>query len=419
MVIKLCVRGFICVIIYLIGCEVVVKQQIDYICVCLLIQNGFKCVLVIGVFIGYGLVVCIIVVFGSGVVIFGIFFECLGSEIKLGIVGWYNLVVFYKYVDEVGLYVKSINGDVFFDEVKVKIIEMIKVDLGQVDQVVYSLVVLCCKYLKIGEIISFMLKLIGELIILCGLDIDKEVIIEIILQLVIVEEIVGIVVVMGGEDWQMWIDVLVDVGVLVNGCIIMVFIYVGEEIIQVIYWNGLIGVVKKDLDIKVLGLCEKLVKIGGDVCVLVLKVVVIQVSLVILIMLLYLLLLFKVMKEKGIYEGCIEQFDVLYDIFYGGKVDGMVVDCLCYDLVDGEGYIVVLVDEEGCLCVDYKEMVVDVQGKVVVLWLQVINENLYEISDLVGYKVDFLCLFGFGVEGVDYEVDVNLDVKIGNLVDMI
>lgn len=181
-----------------------------------------------------------------------------------------------------------------------------------------------------GEVISFMFKLIGVLIILCGLDIDKEVIIEIMIELVMLEEIVGIVVVMGGEDWQMWIDVLLEVGVLVEGVIIIVFIYVGEEIIQVIYWNGFIGVVKKDLDQKVLGLCVKLEMIGGDVCVLVFKVVVIQVSFVILIMLLYLLLLFKVMKVKGIYEGCIEQFDMLYDIFYGGKDIGIVIECLCY-----------------------------------------------------------------------------------------
>lgn len=194
----------------------------------------------------------------------------------------------------------------------------------------------------------------------------------------------------------MWIDVLLEVDVLVDGVKIIVFIYLGEKIIYDIYWNGFIGVVKKDFDQKVFGICDKFVLLGGDVCVLVFKVVVIQVSLVILMMLLYLLLLFKVMKEQGIYEGCIEQVDGLYwESLYGVE--------LCFD-------------EEGCLCVDYKELQLEVQFCVEELWDKVINENFYELIDFVGYKSEFFNLFGFEVVGVDYEQDVNLDVQIVNLI---
>ncbi|HIE0129040.1 enoyl-ACP reductase FabV [Stenotrophomonas maltophilia] len=418
MVIKPRVRGFICVTTHPTGCEAAVKQQIDYIRARPPIQNGPKRVLVIGASTGYGLAARITAAFGSGAATLGIFFERPGSETKPGTAGWYNSAAFHKYADEAGLYAKSINGDAFSDEVKAKTIEMIKADLGQVDQVVYSLAAPRRKHPKTGEIISSTLKPIGEPITLRGLDTDKEVLTETHLQPATPEEIAGTVAVMGGEDWQMWIDALADAGVLANGCTTTAFTYVGEEITQAIYWNGSIGAAKKDLDTKVLGLREKLARIGGDARVSVLKAVVTQASSAIPTMPLYLSLLFKVMKEKGTHEGCIEQLDVLYDILYGGKAEGAAVDRLRHDLVDGEGHTVALVDEEGRLRADYKEMAADVQGKVVALWPQVTNENLYEISDLAGYKADFLRLFGFGVEGVDYEADVNPDVKIDHLVDM-
>jgi len=221
-------------------------------------------VLVIGASTGYGLAARITAAFGSGAATLGIFFERPGSETKPGTAGWYNSAAFHKYADEAGLYAKSINGDAFSDEVKAKTIEMIKADLGQVDQVVYSLAAPRRKHPKTGEIISSTLKPIGEPITLRGLDTDKEVITETTLQPATPEEIAGTVAVMGGEDWQMWIDALADAGVLANGCTTTAFTYVGEEITQAIYWNGSIGAAKKDLDTKVLGLREKLAKIGGD-----------------------------------------------------------------------------------------------------------------------------------------------------------
>ncbi|MBT2766721.1 trans-2-enoyl-CoA reductase family protein [Stenotrophomonas sp. ISL-67] len=417
MVIKPRVRGFICVTTHPVGCDAAVKQQIDYIQAQPKVPNGPKRVLVLGASTGYGLAARITAAFGSGAATLGVFFERPGTETKPGTAGWYNSAAFQKYAEQAGLYARSVNGDAFSDEVKAKVIELIKQDLGQVDQVVYSLAAPRRKHPKTGEVISSTLKPIGAPITLRGLDTDKEVITETTIEPATPEEIAGTVAVMGGEDWQMWIDALLEVGVLAEGATTTAFTYVGEEITQAIYWNGSIGAAKKDLDQKVQGIRAKLAPIGGDARVSVLKAVVTQASSAIPTMPLYLSLLFKVMKERGTHEGCIEQLDTLYDIIYGGKDSGAAVERLRHQLL-ADGRTVELVDEAGRLRADYKEMAPDVQAKVVALWPQVTNENLYEISDLAGYKADFLRLFGFGVDGVDYEADVATDVAIPNLVDL-
>jgi len=418
MVIKPRVRGFICVTTHPVGCDAAVKQQIEYIQSKPKITNGPKKVLVLGASTGYGLAARITAAFGSDAATLGVFFERPGTETKPGTAGWYNTAAFHKYAEQAGLYAKSVNGDAFSDEVKAKVIELIRQDLGQVDQVVYSLAAPRRKHPKTGEVISSTLKPIGAPITLRGLDTDKEVITETTIEPATPEEIAGTVAVMGGEDWQMWIDALLEAGVLAEGATTTAFTYVGEEITQAIYWNGSIGAAKKDLDEKVVGLRQKLAPIGGDARVSVLKAVVTQASSAIPTMPLYLSLLFKVMKAKGTHEGCIEQLDTLYDILYGGKDAGTATERLRHDLVTDGGRKVELIDDAGRLRADYKEMAPEVQGEVVALWPQVTNENLYEISDLAGYKADFLRLFGFGVEGVDYDADVATDVKIPNLVEM-
>ncbi|MGV8960358.1 MAG: enoyl-ACP reductase FabV [Stenotrophomonas sp.] len=419
MVIKPRVRGFICVTTHPVGCEAAVKEQIDYIKAKPKIANGPKKVLVIGASTGYGLAARITAAFGSDAATLGVFFERAGSESKPGTAGWYNSAAFHKFAGEAGLYAKSINGDAFSDEVKQKTIELIKQDLGQVDQVVYSLASPRRKHPHTGEVINSTLKPIGAPITLRGLDTDKEVLNETTLQPATAEEVASTVAVMGGEDWQMWIDALLEAGVLADGATTTAFTYVGEEITQAIYWNGSIGAAKKDLDQKVLGIRSKLAALGGDARVSVLKAVVTQASSAIPTMPLYLSLLFKVMKEQGTHEGCIEQLETLYDILYNGPQDGAnAADHIRRELIDGKGRPVALVDAEGRLRADYKEMAPEVQSRVLELWPQVTNENLYAISDLAGYKADFLRLFGFGIEGVDYDADVNPEVAIPNLVEL-
>ncbi len=193
---------------------------------------------------------------------------------------------------------------------------------------------------------------------------------------------------MGGEDWQLWIDALDEAGVLADGAKTTAFTYLGEKVTHDIYWNGSIGAAKKDLDQKVLKIRERLAAKGVSV----LKAVVTQASSAIPIMPLYLSLLFKVMKEQGVHEGCIEQVYGLYkDSLYSPTP---------------------ILDEDGRLRADYKELAPEVQDLVAKLWDQVTTENLNELTDFAGYKAEFLRLFGFGVEGVDYDADVSPDVAI-------
>lgn len=395
MVIKPRVRGFICVTAHPTGCEANVKQQIDYVKA----QgpfNGPKRVLVIGASTGYGLAARISAAFASGAATVGVFLERAGEGAKPGTAGWYNSAAFHKLAEAEGLYASSVNGDAFSDAVKQQTIELIKRDLGQVDLVVYSLAAPRRTHPKTGHVYNSTLKPIGKVLHQRGLDTDKEVIKENVIEPATEEEIANTVAVMGGEDWQMWMEALDQAGVLADGAKTTAFTYLGEKITHDIYWNGTIGAAKKDLDHRVLQIREQLATKGGDARVAVLKALVTQASSAIPMMPLYLSLLFKVMKQAGTHEGCIEQVDGLYrDSLYNDKP---------------------IVDEEGRLRADYKELAPAIQQEVAALWDKVTDDNVYELTDFAGYKSDFLRLFGFGVEGVDYEADVNPDVQISNLV---
>ena len=395
MIIKPRVRGFICVTTHPTGCAANVREQIEYVKARGPIADGPKKVLVIGASTGYGLAARITAAFGSGAATLGVFFEREGEAGKAGTAGWYNSAAFHEQAEAAGLYAKSINGDAFSDEIKARTIEAIKADLGQVDLVVYSLASPRRKHPKTGEVFNSTLKPIGKELKMRGLDTDKEIIKETVLPPATQEEIDNTVAVMGGEDWQMWIDALAEAGVLAPGAKTTAFTYLGDTITQDIYWNGTIGAAKKDLDDKVLGIRAKLAATGGDARVAVLKAVVTQASSAIPVMPLYLSLLFKVMKEKGTHEGCIEQLDTLFR-------QGLYTDKP-------------IQDEVGRLRADLKELEPEVQGTVTALWNQVQDDNIYQLTDFAGYKAEFLRLFGFGIDGVDYDADVDPDVKIANM----
>ena len=396
MIIKPRVRGFMCVTTHPVGCAANVKHQIDYVKSHGPIANGPKKVLVIGASTGYGLASRITAAFGSGAATLGIFFEREGSAEKPGTAGWYNSAAFHQVAESEGLYAKSINGDAFSEEIKRKTIDTIKADLGQVDLVVYSLAAPRRTHPITGVVHNSTLKPIGSDVTQRGIDTDKEVMKEVTLNAASQEDIDNTVAVMGGEDWQMWIDALDAAGVLAPGAKTTAFTYIGEKLTWDIYWHGTIGAAKKDLDKRVIDIRKKLSAHGGDVRVSVLKAVVTQASSAIPIMPLYLALLFKVMKENGTYEGCIEQVDGLFrDSLYGANPQ---------------------LDSEGRLRADGKELRPEVQNKVAESWAQVTNENLYELSDFKGYKQEFLRLFGFEIDGVDYDADVDPLVPIKNLV---
>jgi enoyl-[acyl-carrier protein] reductase/trans-2-enoyl-CoA reductase (NAD+) len=396
MVIKPRVRGFMCVTSHPLGCEANVKEQIDYVKAQGPIENGPKRVLVIGASTGYGLASRITAAFGCGASTLGIFFEKEGSDRKPGTAGWYNSAAFHKFAEAEGLYAKSINGDAFSDALKEKTIEQIKADLGQVDLVVYSLAAPRREHPKTGEVHWSTLKPIGKAVTQRGVNTDKELVEDVTLEEANQEEIDNTVAVMGGEDWQMWIDALDEAGVLAEGAKTTAYTYLGEKITWDIYWHGTIGQAKQDLDKRVLDIRKKLAAKGGDARVSVLKAVVTQASSAIPIMPLYLALLFKQMKADGSHEGCIEQ------------IDGLFRDNLYNDSPR--------LDKEGRLRQDHLELRPEIQDAVAAEWAKVTSDNLREVTDFAGYKHEFMRLFGFEVDGVDYEADVDPNVSITNVV---
>jgi len=395
MIIKPRVRGFMCLTAHPAGCEANVKRQIDYVKANGPIAGGPKKVLVIGASTGYGLASRITAAFGSGADTLGVFFEKEGTDAKPGSAGWYNSAAFHQYAEAAGLYAKSINGDAFSDDIKQRAIDTIKADLGQVDLVVYSLAAPRRTDPKTGEVYSSTLKPIGKDYTMRGINTDKEVIQEVTVPAANDEEIAGTVAVMGGTDWQLWIDALRESGVLADGAKTTAYTYLGAELTWDIYWNGTIGEAKKNLDRKAAAINASLSDMGGEGRVSVLKAVVTQASSAIPVMPLYLSLLFKVMKAKGTHEGCIEQVDLLFrESLYGDSPR---------------------LDDDGRWRADYKELEKDVQDEVAGLWSQVESDNISTMTDFAGYKREFLNLFGFDVPGVDYEADVNPEVPITNL----
>jgi enoyl-[acyl-carrier protein] reductase/trans-2-enoyl-CoA reductase (NAD+) len=395
MIIKPRVRGFLCVTAHPAGCEANVRNQIAYVRSQGPIEGPAK-VLVIGASTGYGLASRITAAFGAGAATLGVFFEKESSDDKPASAGWYNAAAFHRFAEAEGLYAKSINGDAFSDAIKDKAIATIKADLGQVDLVIYSLASPRRQHPVTGIVYNSTLKPIGKDITMRGINTDKEVVQEMRVSAASEDEIASTVAVMGGDDWQMWIQALAAAGVLAPGAITTAYTYIGAALTWDIYWNGTIGAAKKDLDQKAAAIRRQLEGSVGQARVAVLKAVVTQASSAIPVMPLYLALLFRVMKAAGTHEGCIEQIDLLFrESLYGAAPR---------------------LDDEGRWRVDYKEMEPAVQQAVAQLWQQVTTENLAELADFAGYKTGFLQLFGFAVPGVDYEADVNPAVPIPQLV---
>ena len=397
MVIKPRVRGFLCTTTHPVGCAENVRRQIDYVKQHGAIDDGPKNVLVLGASTGYGLASRITAAFGANAATIGVFFEKPGSERKPGTAGWYNTAAFHDAAEAEGLYAKSINGDAFSTEIKDKVIDLIKADLGQIDLVVYSLAAPRRVHPVTGVVHTSTLKPIGGDTTQKGVNTDKQEIQQYHLPAARQEEVDNTVAVMGGEDWQMWIEALDEAGVLSPGAKTTAYTYIGEKITWDIYWHGTIGVAKQDLDKRVVDIRARLAAKGGDARVSVLKAVVTQASAAIPAMPIYLAILFKVMKARGSHEGCIEQVDRLFrDSLYGSKVGP---------------------DESGRLRADDLELDPSVQAEVEGLWGQINTENLSQLSDFEGYRQEFLQLFGFEVEGVDYDAEVDPNIQIAQLID--
>jgi enoyl-[acyl-carrier protein] reductase/trans-2-enoyl-CoA reductase (NAD+) len=381
------IRGFICVTAHPEGCAAHVQEQISYVTAKGAIPGAPKRVLVIGSSTGYGLSSRVSAAFGGGAATIGIFFEKPAEGGKLGTAGWYNSVAFELAAKDAGLYAKSFNGDAFSDELKTQVVELIKADWGQVDQVIYSLASPRRANPRTGEVVRSCLKPIGQAYSSKTLLTDKEEVTTISIEPATEQDVTDTVAVMGGEDWQWWIDALEAGGVLAPGAQTVAYSYIGPELTYPIYRNGTIGIAKEDLEKTAHTLDERLKKsVGGSAYVSVNKALVTQASSAIPVVPLYISALYKVMKEAGLHEGCIEQMQRLYatQLFREGGPE---------------------LDEKGRVRMDDWEMKPEIQAAVAKIWDQVATENLKEITDFASYQTEFLKLFGFGLPGVDYAAE--------------
>lgn len=395
MIIEPRMRGFICTTAHPDGAAENVKQQIEYVKSKGKIDAP-KRVLVIGASTGFGLASRITSAFGSDAATIGVFFEKPPMPGKTASAGWYNSVAFENEAHKAGLYAKSINGDAFSDEVKEQTIAMIKEDLGQIDLIIYSLASPVRTHPKTGVTHRSVLKPIGEKFTNNTVDFHTGKVSEVSIEPCSGDDIENTVIVMGGEDWKMWIDMMKKENVLAQGAITVAYSYIGSSLTEAVYRNGTIGKAKDHLEATAFEITDLLNDIGGKAYVSVNKALVTQASSAIPVIPLYISLLYKTMKAKGLHEGCIEQIQRLFqDRLFSGKD--------------------VPVDEKGRIRIDDWEMRDDVQNEVASLWNEVTTENLSQLGDLEGYRKEFYQLFGFDVPNVDYTKDTDEMVQIESI----
>ena len=395
MIIQPKIRGFICTTAHPAGCRQVVEEQIHY------VKSkgtfkGAKNVLVIGASTGYGLASRIVATFGGGAKTIGVFFEKEADEKRTASAGWYNTAAFEDIAHRENHYAKSINGDAFSDEIKQQTIELIRRDLKQVDLVIYSLASPRRTHPKTGNVFSSVLKPIGQSFTSKTVDAFRGEVKEITLESATQDEIDHTIEVMGGEDWEMWIDLLMKEDLLAEGAIAVAYSYIGPVLTHSIYKNGTIGKAKEHLKMTADKLDKKLKSKKGRALLSVNKAVVTQASAAIPVVPLYISLLFKLMKEKGTHENCIEQmYRLFHDFLYASY------EFIC--------------DASGQIRLDNLEMEDDIQQKIAELWPTITTENLNQLTDIKGYCNEFYRLFGFNTQHVNYEADVNADAKIASL----
>lgn len=380
MVVKPKVRGFICTTAHPVGCDALVRAQIEYVK-----SKGRKVgahnVLIIGCSTGYGLASRIASAYCYDANTLGVMFEKEGGGNKTATAGWYNTKAFERIATEQMLYAKSVNADAYSDECKQQVIEMIKRDLGKVDMVVYSL---AAPRRTVGDTVyKSVLKTTGEPYTNKTIDLRNNTISEITIEPATDEEIEATVKVMGGEDWEAWIDALKAADAIEDNAITLAYSYIGPEITHPMYFEGSIGKAKEHL----LATAKKLNTKGVRAYISVNKALVTQSSSAIPIVPLYISILYKVMKEHGNHEGCIEQMQRLW------------VRLATDDLN---------LDSEGRIRMDDWEMQPEIQAEVTKIWNEINQDNFKELTDIDGYWEDFYHMFGFNLDGVNYEADVEV-----------
>lgn len=384
MIVEPKVKGFICTTAHPAGCKESVRRQIAY-CKEKGMVEGPKKVLVIGSSTGYGLASRIAVTYGYGADTIGVAFERESNGRRTATAGWYNTKAFEEFAKEDGYYAKSFNGDGFSDEMKNQVIETIRKDFGKVDMVVYSMAA-PRRTMPDGTTVSSVLKTVGKELTNKTIDLRNNEIKDVTVPVANEEEIENTVKVMGGEDWEAWIQALVDADVLSDNAVTLAYSYIGPELTHAIYKEGSIGQAKKHLFDTSKKLTKEFEAKGLKAYISVNKALVTQSSAAIPIVPLYISLLYKIMKKEGLHEGCIEQMNRLF------------IDKLPAKETDAEGYI----------RLDDWEMEDKVQNEITKLWDLVTTENIGELGDIEGYWEDFYHMFGFHYDNVDYSADVEI-----------
>ena len=388
MIIKPRIRGFICTTAHPVGCAALVREQIDYTVGRGPFRQAPRNVLVVGASGGYGLASRIVAGFGAGAKTIGLSFEKEPDGERTASAGWYNNLAFDRAAAARGLYARSISADAFADATKQRIADLVRADLGPIDLLVYSLASPVRTDPDTGVTHRSVIKPIGAPVHVKSVNVEKGVVHELDLAPAAEEEIAATVKVMGGEDWERWIAFLAREGLLAERFRTVSYTYIGTELTWPIYWDATLGKAKEDLDRAARAIREIVAPLHGDARVAVLKAVVTQASAAIPVVPLYASILFKVMKEMGLHEDCIAHIDRLFreQLYSGGELR---------------------LDEVGRIRLDDWELRDDVQARVRTRWADITTENLFELSDLAGFRRDFLKIFGFEADGVDYAADVD------------
>ena len=392
MIVQPKVKGFMCTTAHPEGSRAAVKKQIDYI-KSQPKADGYKKVLVIGSSMGYGLASRIAATYTYGADTIGIIFDKPGKEKRTASAGWYNTAAFEEFAQADGYYARTLNGDAYSQEMKEETIQLIKKDWGKADMVIYSI---AAPRRKAPDGVTYrsVLKTTDKEYTNKTIDLLTNEISEITIPPATEEEINDTVKVMGGEDWKLWIESLKDADVLADGAITVAYSYIGPEVTHPIYYNGTIGKAKADLYKTADSMDEMYPDLKAYVSVN--KALVTQSSSAIPIVPLYMSLLFKVMKEKRLHEGCIEQMYRLMHDRLGNGAD-------------------IPVDKDRLIRMDDYEMKEEVQKEVFNLWQNVSKDNIKDIADINGYWDEFYEIFGFGIDSVNYDADVDIQIKIPSI----
>ncbi|MBM4204813.1 MAG: trans-2-enoyl-CoA reductase family protein [Gammaproteobacteria bacterium] len=389
MIVKPRIRGFICTTAHPTGCAAHVQEQIQYVkSQPSLREGGAKRVLVLGCSGGYGLSSRIVSAFGCGAATLGVSFEKAPEENRTATAGWYNNVAFEAAAAQEGLYAKTLDGDAFSDAMKQRVIERIQKDLGQIDLLVYSLASPVRQHPRTCVLHRSSIKPLGEALHIKSVHVDRGEVIEVDLEPATPEETANTVAVMGGEDWEFWIEALGSAGLLATGFRTLAFTYIGTELTWPIYWEGTLGKAKEDLDRAAKAITPRLQALKGEARVAVLKAIVSQASSAIPVVPLYVALLFRVMKDRGLHEDCVRHIQRMF----------------ATQLASGA---TLRLDDVGRIRMDDVELGEEIQAEVRRRWALVNTGNLAELGDLSGFREDFLRIFGFGFSGVDYDAEVD------------